>query len=250
MSKRFEGRTAIITGAGSGVGRATAKLFAAGGARVACLDLVADAAEETAAAIKKSGGDARAYKVDVSDAKSARAAVDAAAKDLGRPSVLVNSAGIGKFAHSTECPPEEWTRIIGVNLSGTFFMAQATLPYLLDGGGNIVNVASNAGVMGLPYAAAYCASKGGVVQLTRALADEYLDRGVRVNAIAPGGIATPLQQAFGLPDGAKVEKIVKLISPLGNSEPEEVAECIAFIASDLARYMSGSIVVFDGGLSL
>lgn len=250
MEKRFESRTAIITGAGSGVGRATAKLFAAEGARVACLDMVVDAVEATAAEIRKGGGDARAYRVDVSDAKSVRTAVDAAAKDLGRPSVLVNSAGIGKFAHSTECPAEEWTRIVGVNLSGTFFMAQATLPYLLDGGGNIVNVASNAGVMGIAYAAAYCASKGGVVQLTRALADEYLDRGVRVNAIAPGGIATPLQQAFGLPDGAKGEKLMKLLTPLGTSQPEEVAECIAFIASDHARYMSGSIVVFDGGLSL
>ena len=100
-------------------------------------------------------------------------------------------------------PFEDWSRIIAVNLTGTFLMAQAVLPHLLDGGGNIVNIASNAGLMGQPYSAAYCASKGGVVQLTRALADEYLNRGVRVNAVAPGGIATPLQHDFHqLPDGA------------------------------------------------
>src|SRR5262249_25535345 len=144
-----------------------------------------------------------------------------AVADLGRPSVLVNCAGIGKFAHAHEMPFEEWSQIIAVNLTGTFLMAQAVLPYLLDGGGNIVNIASNAGLMGQPYSAAYCASKGGVVQLTRALADEYLSRGVRVNAIAPGGIATPLQKMFRLPEGADPKAIAKLVSPLGNSQPDE-----------------------------
>lgn len=248
--KRFEGQTAIVTGAGSGLGRATAQRLAAEGAAVACLDVVLDAAETTAAAIRDTRATAKAYKVDVSDPASVRTAVSAAAKDLGRPSVLVNCAGIGKFAHSHEMPFEDWSRIIAVNLTGSFLMAQAVLPHLLNGGGAIVNIASNAGLMGQPYSAAYCASKGGVVQLTRALADEYLERGVRVNAIAPGGIATPLQRAFKLPEGADPNFIRKLITPLGNAQPEEIATLVAYVASEEARYMTGSIVSIDGGLTI
>jgi NAD(P)-dependent dehydrogenase (short-subunit alcohol dehydrogenase family) len=247
---RFAGRTAIVTGAGSGVGRATAARLATEGAAVACLDLVLDAAQQTAAEIGERGGTARAYHVDVSAPTSVRTAVAAAAKDLGRPSVLVNCAGIGKFAHSHEMPFDEWSRIVGVNLTGTFLMAQAVLPHLLEDGGNIVNIASTAGLMGQPYSAAYCASKGGVVQLTRALADEYLHRRIRVNAIAPGAITTPMLNSFGLPADVNPGVHGKLISPLGSAEPEEVAGLVAFVASEEARYMTGSIVSFDGGLTI
>jgi NAD(P)-dependent dehydrogenase (short-subunit alcohol dehydrogenase family) len=247
---RFMGRTAIVTGAGSGLGRATAIRLGAEGAAVACLDLVLDAAQQTAAAIREAGGNARAYHVDVSQPASVHAAVGAAAADLGRPEVLINCAGIGKFANSHEMSFEDWSRIISVNLTGSFLMAQAVLPHLLEHGGCIVNIASNAGLMGQPYSAAYCASKGGVIQLTRALADEYLKRGVRVNAVAPGGIATPLQKAFKLPPDADPKAIRKLVSPLGNAQPEEVAALVAFVASDEARYMTGSIVSIDGGLTI
>ena len=249
--KRFEGRTAIVTGAGSGLGHATALRFALEGAAVACLDVVVETAQQTVADIAAAKGRANAYRVDVADPASVRAAVTAAARDLGRLSVLVNCAGIGKFANAHDMPFEDWSRIIAVNLTGTFLMSQAVLPYLLDGGGNIVNVASNAGLMGQPYSAAYCASKGGVVQLTRALADEYLARGVRVNAVAPGGIATPLQNAFRqLPEGADPKLLAKLRSPLGNSQPEEVAALIAYVASEEARMMTGSIISIDGGLTI
>jgi NAD(P)-dependent dehydrogenase (short-subunit alcohol dehydrogenase family) len=247
---RFQGKTAIVTGAGSGLGRATAERLAAEGATVAGLDVAVAAAEETAARIKEHGGRARAYAVDVSDPASVAATVGAAANDLGRPSVLVSCAGIGKFAHSHEMPFEDWARIIAVNLTGTFLMARAVLPHMLEGGGSIVNIASNAGLMGQAYSAAYCASKGGVIQLTRALADEYLGRGVRVNAVAPGGIKTPLQKAFRLPDGADAAKIQKIITPLGTATPEEVAALVAFVASDEGRYMTGSIVSIDGGLTI
>jgi NAD(P)-dependent dehydrogenase (short-subunit alcohol dehydrogenase family) len=247
---RFEGRTAIVTGAASGLGRATALRLAAEGGKVACLDLAIDRARGTAASIAEGGGMAFAYTVDVSDPASVREAVTAAADDLGRPSVLVNSAGIGKFANAHDMAFEDWSRIIGVNLTGSFLMAQAVLPYLLDGGGNIVNIASNAALMGQPYSAAYCASKGGVVQLTRALADEYLSRGVRVNAVAPGGMDTPLQQDFRLPEGADPKVLAKLRTPLGKASPEEVAVLVAFVASDEARYMTGAIVSIDGGLTI
>lgn len=247
---RFEGKTAIVTGAGSGLGRATASRLASEGGAVACCDIVADAVEETAASLRASGHKAQAYVTDVSDPASVKAAVAAAVKDLGRPSVLVNCAGIGMFAHAHEMRFEDWSRIIGVNLTGTFLMAQAVLPHLLEGGGNIVNVGSNAGLKGQPYSAAYCASKGGVIQMTRALADEYLKRDVRVNVVCPGGIATPLQHAFKLPMDADMKAIRKLMSPLGNAQPEEVAGLIAFVASDEGRYMTGSILSIDGGLTI
>jgi NAD(P)-dependent dehydrogenase (short-subunit alcohol dehydrogenase family) len=169
----------------------------------------------------------------------------------GRPSLVFNCAGIGRFSHSEETPFEEWSKIIAVNLTGTFLVAQAALPYLLDGGGSIVNIASNAGLMGQPYSAAYCASKAGVVNLTKSLADEFLERGVRVNAIAPGGIETPLQQEFmNMPEGVSWKEFRKVMTPLGNSQPEEIANIALFVASDACRYMTGSIVSVDGGLTV
>ncbi len=250
VRRRFAGRTALVTGAGSGLGRATATQLAAEGAAVACLDVNVAAAAATAAAIRERDGVARAYEVDVAAPASVRAAVAAATRDLGRPQVLVNCAGIGKFAHSTDVPFDEWQRIVAVNLTGTFLMCQATLPHLLDGGGNIVNVASNAGLMGQPYSAAYCASKGGVVNLTRALADEYVKRKVRVNCVAPGGIDTPLQDAFrNAPEGLEWPLLAKVRSHLGTATPAEIANLIAFVASDDGRYMTGSIVSIDGGIT-
>jgi len=246
---RFADHVAVVTGAGSGLGRATAHRFADEGAAVAVVDVAADAAEKTAAEIGERGATARAYTVDVTARAATKATVDAVAGDLGRPQVLVNSAGIGGFAHTLDETFERWSAIIGVNLTGTFLMCQATLPYLLDGGGAIINVASNAGLMGQPYSAAYCASKGGVVNLTRALAVEYVKRGVRVNAVAPGGMNTPMIAGFSMPEGLDLKEFARVTSPLGYAEPEELAGLIAYIASDDAKYMVGSIVSMDGGIT-
>jgi NAD(P)-dependent dehydrogenase (short-subunit alcohol dehydrogenase family) len=178
-------------------------------------------------------------------------AMAGASADLGRPQVVVNSAGIGKFSHTHEVPFADWQRIIGVNLTGTFLVCQAALPHLMDGGGCIVNIASNAGIKSQPFSAAYCSSKAGVVHLTRVIADEYLRKGVRANCVAPGGMETPLQEAFmEFPEGVDWKVMRKVISPLGNSQPEEIANVVAFIASDECRYMTGSIVSIDGGITV
>ncbi len=249
--QRFAGRVSLVTGAGSGLGRAVATLLAAEGAPVACFDIDHAAAEKTVAEIVEHGGTAHSYKVDVSDPASVHDAVNGAWRDLGHPRVVVNCAGIGRFAHSHELAFDEWQRILGVNLTGTFLVCQAALPHLLEGGGTIVNIASNAGIKAQPYSLAYCASKAGVVHLTRCLADEYLKRGVRVNCVAPGGMDTPLQQKFmEFPEGVDWKAMRKVMTPLGNSTPDEIAKVVVFVASDDCRYMTGSIVSIDGGITV
>ncbi|GAC1312611.1 MAG: SDR family oxidoreductase [Acidimicrobiales bacterium] len=247
--QRFTGRVAIVTGAGSGIGRATAVRLASEGAWVGCLDLDDAAVAATVSTIEGALGRAVAVACNVADPDSTRVAVAEVVEALGPPSLLCNIAGVGKFAHSHEMALADWQRIIDVNLTGTFLMCQAVLPYLLVNGGSIVNTASNAGLIGQAYSAAYCASKGGVVMLTKALSNEYVKAGVRVNAVAPGGTDTPIQRSFDLPEGADPKFLYKIMSPMGMASPEEIASLFAYVASDEARYMTGSIVSMDGGLS-
>lgn len=246
---RFTGRRAIITGTGSGIGRATAQLFASEGAAVACLDV--KGADETAAGITAAGGVAHAFVCDVGSASAVDTTIAAAVEALGGLDTVCNIAGIGHFAWSHEEDPEAFDRIVRVNLNGTFYMCRYALPHMLAAGkGVIVNTASNAGLQGLPWSAAYCGSKGGVVNLTRALAYEYRNKNIRVNAVAPGGTNTNIINSFTtLPPGADYKEMSKMMSPVTQAEPIEMAEAFAYIASDTARFMTGTIMSIDGGLA-
>ena len=248
-ARRFEGKTAIVTGAASGLGRAVCLRLAEEGGAVACIDLDGDGAQKTAATIGEAGGEAWAVQCDVSDEASVRAAVAGTVDQLGAPDVVCNVAGVGRFRHTVEATLDEWDFILRVNLTGPFLMCRETLPYLLERGGNIVNVASSAGVIAQMYSAAYCASKGGVIMLTKALAAEYVSRGVRVNAIAPGGMDTPLLQSFGFPEGASAKDFARITSPMGYASPDDVANAVVFVASDEAKFMTGAVVSVDGGIT-
>lgn len=251
MNRRYTAKSVIVTGAASGIGAATARRLAAEGGAVACLDVSAGAVADVAAEIVAAGGRAQAWACDVSDHDQVVSAVAAAVETFGPTDVLCNIAGIGRYFHSTEMTPAEWRKIIDVNLNGTWFVAQAVLPHMLDRGGVILNTASTSGLSAQPWQAAYCASKGGVVMLTKALALEYWDRKLRVNAIAPGGVDTPIIKDFSaLPEGGDFRRITRYMSPMGFCSADDLASLFAYVGSDEAHYMTGSVVLMDGGMTL
>ncbi len=253
--QRFTGKVAVVTGAASGVGRAVAHRLAAEGASVAALDIAADRLDEAVAEVNGSvaarpgAGTVTGYHCDVTSETMVTGAVDRLVGELGPPQVVCNVAGVGGFFNTADMPLADWDRILSTNLTGPFLVCRATLPHLLAGGGSIVNVASNTALMGQNYSAAYCASKAGLLMFSKALAAEFLTR-VRVNVVAPGGVDTPLVGSFVLPDGADVEVLGKLMTPMGFATPSEIAAAIAFLASDEAAYATGSVLSVDGGLTI
>jgi NAD(P)-dependent dehydrogenase (short-subunit alcohol dehydrogenase family) len=246
--RRHEGTRAIVTGAGSGIGHATAMRLAAEGAHVACLDVKGH--DDTAAEIVATGGHAWGYECDVTDADAVARSVDLAFSELGGLGVVCNVAGIGNFYRTETLDPAVFDRIIAVNLRGTFLVCRYALPHMLEaGGGVIVNTTSVSGIVGNPWNAAYAASKGGVLMLTKALAAEYKHRGIRVNGVAPGMVATDLSAGFS--DFFAREEIDMAEfgrgQPVRAADPAEIAAAFAFIASADAGYMSGAIMVLDAG---
>ena len=253
---RIDGKTAVVTGAGNGIGRAIALSLAAAGANVVVSDVLVEDGERTVAEIAAAGGQAFFVAADVSDAQQAENLIATGVQRFGRLDILANNAGIGggqRRLHEIE--PADFDRVINVNLRGTFLCSKYAIPHFLgQRDGRIVNTASTYGLIGAPKAAAYCASKAAIINLTRQLAVDYGPDGIRVNAVCPGYVDTllgrrgPTLSADEFAAATAVRERAAAMQPLGRqAQPSEVGEVVLFLASDASSFMTGSIVTVDGG---
>jgi 2-hydroxycyclohexanecarboxyl-CoA dehydrogenase len=243
-----ERRTAIVTGAASGIGLAAAERLATDGRIVAIFDLNKEGAEAGAARIEASGGRAAGYHVDVTDRAAIEAAVADVARNLGRPTILVNNAGLPGFKPFLEITPEEWGARLDVNLTGTFHCCQVVIPYMVEAGwGRIVNISSSSTHSGVARMAHYVAAKSGVNGLSKSLALEFAPKGITVNIIPPGFIDTPMLRSSEVGQPAVFERAVAT-TPVGRAgRPEDIAAACAFLVSEEASYITGQIVGVNGG---
>jgi len=243
---RLEGRVAIITGAGSGIGRESALLFAREGAKVVVSDYVSEVGEETVRQIKESGGEAIFIKTDVSKASDAERMVNKTVGEYGKLDILHNNAGIlGKVAFTGDVTEEDWDRVISVNLRGVFLCSKyAVREMVKQEGGVIVNTASSMGLVGLPGNTAYSAAKGGVIQFTKTMSLEYASSNIRVNCICAGWIDTPMNENLG----ERITSWTLRETPMGRwGRPEEIAQAALYLASDESSFVNGTALVVDGG---
>lgn len=249
MAGRVAGKVALITGGGSGIGRATAQIFAREGAKVVVADIVAAGGEETVRLIKAAGGEAVFVKADVAQTTDVEAMVKKAVDTYGRLDCAFNNAGIeGVIRPTAEYGEEQWDRVLAVNLKGVWLcMKYEILQMLKQGGGAIVNTASVAGLVGLPGLSAYVAAKHGVNGLTRTAALEYAKSGIRVNAVCPGAIRTAMFER-GVRDNPGLEEQIVAMEPVGRmAAPEEVGEAVVWLCSDAASFVTGLPMAVDGG---
>ncbi|MCP4004850.1 MAG: SDR family oxidoreductase [bacterium] len=245
--RRFEERVALVSGAASGIGRATAERLASEGASLFCVDVQSEELEATVEQITGAGGIADSHLCDVSDPEAVAATLSACVERYGKLDALCNIAGILKLDHTHELSLEVWNKILAVNLTGTLLMSQAALPHLLESKGVIVNTSSTSALAGMPWGAAYGASKGGVLALTRTFAVEYAKQGLRANAVCPGSIVTSMTTRGVLPEGidtSLLSRVVPLDKPRG---PESIAGVIAMLASDDGAHINGAEIRVDGG---
>jgi NAD(P)-dependent dehydrogenase (short-subunit alcohol dehydrogenase family) len=252
MGAKLEGKAAIVTGAGSGIGRAAALLFAREGASVAVADIRLDAARQVAGEIEQAGGRALPVAVDVGDPDQAAALVDGARAAFGALHVLYNNAGVNSAGTVVDTEEEDWDRCFRVNVKGIFLVSRRAVPHMAEGG-SIVNQASVAALVGVRGIAAYCAAKGAVVSLTRAMAVDLAPR-IRVNCLCPGTVLTPLMEPLmARRGGGDVAAGVKLTAekyPIGRlGTPEEIARAALFLASDDSSFFTGAAIVPDGGMT-
>lgn len=245
---RFSGKVAVVTGAGSGIGQATSVRLADEGAVVVGSDISSDGLEKTAGMI----GEGAVFHPVVSDVRSRDACHELVASvvaDHGRLDVLCNIAGVARGHRVGDVDQEVWDLIFGVNVEGVFWMSQAALPHLESSGGCIVNMASNAGLMGQAYTVPYCASKGAVIQITKAMAMETTRTGIRINAIAPGGVETNLAASFGFPSEPDLELMGRYMGMRGMAQADDIASAVAYLASDEAHRIHGAVLSIDAGLT-
>lgn len=245
--QRFADKVVLVTGAGSGIGRAAALRIAAEGGSIYCLDVNQAGLDETLALIAAEGGQAAAQLCDIADELQVRAAVAACVDRYGSLYALVNMAGILRFDDTDALATNAWQRVIDVNLTGTMILCREVLPHLMASGGSIVNAASTAALAGLPCGAAYSASKGGVLAMTRSIAVEYAKRGVRANCVCPGDINTGMTVDIKWPPNMDFELIGRISSLSGAKSPEVMAGVIAMLASEDGIHITGEDIRVDGG---
>ena len=245
----FHNKVVVVTGAASGLGRATAFAFAAEGARLVLADVDAAGLEATTAKVQEMGGKAIAAPTDLSDVGACSALAPKAVEAFGQLDVVCNVAGAFRFDHATAITPEIWDRIHGVNVRGPFFVIQSALPYLIQSAGSVVNVASASAFLGHAYLTHYASSKAALVNLTKSLAMEYINSPVRINAIAPGGINTAMTQLGSIPEGIDFQ-LVGRYSPLrGSSEPEDLTDLILMLAGPRGKSIHGACLNADRGIT-
>ena len=249
LSQRFPNKVAFITGAASGIGRAAAIAFASEGARVGIIDQSSAALKEVEESVRNAGGEVLAITCDVSDADQVQSAVKQVVDQFGRLDVAFNNAGVeNKAAPVHEIELEEWDRILGINLRGLFVCMKHELAQMVQqGSGVVINTSSGAGIRGVAGGASYASSKHAIIGLTRSAALDYARLGIRVNAVLPGNIETPMMDRF---TGGNIQKAIDL-EPVGRlGKPEEIAEAVLWMASDLGGFVTGAATVVDGGWSL
>ncbi|MDO8861607.1 SDR family oxidoreductase [Haliea sp. E1-2-M8] len=245
---RFDGKVAFITGAASGIGLATVARLGREGAKVYASDINAELLARETARLSGEGLDIHTRVLDVTDETDCRAAVEECLAKFGRLDILCNVAGMVLTKNFLDVSAEEWDWVMTVNTRSVFVLCQAAMPHLLETSGNIVNISSAAGLQGLPYNSAYCASKGAVLLLSKSLAVEFASRGVRVNAVCPGAVDTPLVKNIQIPEGADMALYGRMFPLTGYyAQPEEIAGAVAYLASDEAKFVTGSALVIDGG---
>ncbi len=247
VAQEFAGKSVLVTGAASGLGRATALAFARAGGDLTLVDVNAFALEGAAAEARDLGAKVEALAMDLSDVSNCPQAVQAAVARFGRLDALLNVAGVIVFNRLAKVTPQEWDRVMAINLKAPYFLIQAAMPHLIEAEGAVVNVASASAFIGHAFLTPYATSKGALVSLTRSLAMEFMHAPVRINALAPGGVATPMALSSSMPEGLDFSLVARYAGLRGLSQPEDLTDLLLFLASSRNKAVHGACFIADQG---